>query len=214
MFRRMMAAALLTGMSVPASATAYIATVSGTVTDQFATMFTTPGATSPIKVGDTITATFTYLKAETPSEALALGFGKLGPHKATFSLAGYTWSSAGDFMDRLEPISFDPGPDPLAGYASIMDDAPGAGDLNVRGYDFEIGEFGYGLYTGPGFKGSFDKSTLAVWVNGSPVVRPAFSPAFAGAAPVPEPAAWALMISGFGLAGAAFRQRRAVLLRA
>lgn len=27
-------------------------------------------------------------------------------------------------------------------------------------------------------------------------------------APVPEPGAWALMISGFGLAGAAFRQRR------
>ncbi|MFZ5721626.1 MAG: PEPxxWA-CTERM sorting domain-containing protein [Pseudomonadota bacterium] len=30
-------------------------------------------------------------------------------------------------------------------------------------------------------------------------------------APIPEPGAWALMITGFGLAGAAFRQRRRVL---
>jgi microcystin-dependent protein len=31
-----------------------------------------------------------------------------------------------------------------------------------------------------------------------------------GAGAVPEPATWALMTAGFGLAGAAFRRRRAV----
>jgi hypothetical protein len=32
--------------------------------------------------------------------------------------------------------------------------------------------------------------------------------------PVPEPASWALMIAGFGLGGAALRQRRGVIARA
>jgi hypothetical protein len=31
-------------------------------------------------------------------------------------------------------------------------------------------------------------------------------------APVPEPASWALMIAGFGLAGAALRQRSKIAL--
>ena len=210
MFRRIVAAALLAGMSVPASAMTYLATVRGTMTEQFATMFTAPGATSPIKAGDTITATFTYLKIETAAEAMAAAMGKMGP-KVTFSLDGYTWTSAGDFMARLEPVSFDPGLDPLAGYVSAMDDAKGAGDLKVNGYAFEIGEFGYDLYTGPGFRGSFDKSTLAVWINGRQVVTPAErrTAAFAAfAAPVPEPTLWALMIGGFGLVGAALRRRR------
>ena len=37
---------------------------------------------------------------------------------------------------------------------------------------------------------------------------------FASAGAVPEPAAWALMISGFGLAGAALRRRRGALAQA
>jgi hypothetical protein len=88
-----------------------------------------------------------------------------------------------------------------------MDDAPGAGDLAVRGYAFEIGEFGYDLYQGWGYAGAFDLASLRIWTEGELIVGNIASEA----APVPEPAAWALMIAGFGLAGAALRRRRTVV---
>jgi hypothetical protein len=213
MFKYVVAAAGLAAASAPAGAMTYMATVKGTVQSTFDTAFTAPGATSPIKVGDTITATFTYMNIETAAEAFAASFGKMGPKNVTFSLDGYRWTSAGDFGASMVPVDFDAGLDPLAKYYSTMDDAKGAGDLRVNGYKFEIGEFGYELYTGPGFKGQFDKSTLAVWINGRQVVSPTASkpveiaPNFA-VIPVPEPAAWAMMIAGFGLAGSALRQRK------
>ena len=214
MFRGVIAAALLAGTAFPASAMTYVAQVQGVVTSQFDTGFTAPGATSPIKIGDTITATFTYMKVETVAEALAAQFGAMGPKKVTYHMGDYTWTSAGDFGASLEPVSFEANRDPVAGYYSTMDDAPGAGDLHVDGYAFQIGEFGYGLYSGPGFNGKFDAKTLAVWVNGSQVVfptasRPSFETAVAPA-PVPEPMSWALMIGGFGMAGAALRIRKPV----
>lgn len=226
MLRGVFAAALLAGISVPASAMTYVATVKGTVTSQFDTAVMTPGATSPIKVGDTITATFTWLKVETVAEALAARFGSLGPKKVTFGLDGFTWTSAGDFGAGIAPVDFDAGLDPLAAYYSTMDDARGGGDLRVDGYAFNIADFGYDLYTGPGFKGSFDKSTLAVWVDGRQIVSPYVSApkldfsapklAFSNvtASPAPEPVTWALMILGFTLAGAAVRVRKPALAAA
>lgn len=215
MFRGVLAAALLLG-SAPVAAETYYASVTGVVTSELDTGFTAPGATSSIKVGDTITATFSYMTPGSVGEALALGLGWVGPKKATFRLGDFTWSSAGDFGTSLEPVSFEAGPDPLATYYSTMDDAPGGGDLHVDGYDFEIGEFGYGLYTGPGFKGSFDPSTLVAYLNGQRLPSPyTFSQtAYAVSAPVPEPAAWALMIAGFGLAGATMRTRKTVPVHA
>jgi hypothetical protein len=205
--------AIVLAVAAPASAETYFATVKGVVSSEVDTGFTAPGATSPIRVGDTITATFSYNTNASVGEALARSFGMVGAKKATFRLAGFTWSSAGDFGAGFEPVSFDAGPDPLANYYSTMDDAPGGGDLRVQGYDFEVGEFGYGLYTGPGFKGSFDPSTLTVYFNGklmapiAPAVEQLTSPA-------PEPATWAMMIAGFGLAGAALRSRRTAPLAA
>ena len=215
MFRGVIAAALLAGISVPASAMTYVAQVKGVVTSTFDTGLTDPAATSPIRVGDTITATFTYMEVETVAEALAARFGSIGPKKVTYQLAGFTWTSAGDFGTDLEPISFDAGRDPVSGYHSTMDDARGTGDLQVNGYDFQIGEFGYAPYFGPGFKGNFDASTLSVWVNGRQIVapsnsRPAFAPPSNVTAPVPEPMTWAMMIAGFGLAGTALRTRKQV----
>jgi len=215
MFRGMIAAALLAGVSVPASAMTYVAQVKGVVTSQFDTGLTAPGATSSIKVGDTITATFTYMEAETVGEALSARFGMATPKKVTYQLGGYTWTSAGDFGTGLEPISFDAGNDPVSNYYSTMDDAHGAGDLHVDGYAFQIGEFGYDLYEGPGFNGTFDAKTLAVWVNGRQIVSPtASTPNFiqpeTPAAPVPEPMTWALLIAGFGMAGTAVRARKPV----
>ena len=107
MFRGVIAAALLAGISVPASAMTYIAQVKGVVTSQFDTGFTEAGVTSPIKVGDTITATFTYMEVETVAEALAARFGRIGPKKVTYQLDGFTWTSDGDFGSDLEPISFE-----------------------------------------------------------------------------------------------------------
>ncbi|MFD1611895.1 PEPxxWA-CTERM sorting domain-containing protein [Sphingomonas tabacisoli] len=214
MFKRFVAAAVLAGVSFPAGAMTYMATVKGVVDSTFDTAVTAPGATSRIEQGDTITATFTFMKIETLAEALAASFGNLGSKKVDFRLDGYTWTSAGDFGASIMPVDFDAGLDPLANYYSTMDDAKGAGDLRVNGYTFEIGEFGYDLYTGPGFKGHFDQSTLAVWVNGRQVVSPTamktidINPSLVAAPPVPEPAVWAMMIAGFGLAGTALRTRK------
>ena len=213
MFRGVIASVLLAGVAVPASAMTYVAQVKGVVTSQFDTGLTAPGATSPIKVGDTITATFTYMEVETVAEALAARFGVMGPKKVTYTLGGYTWTSNGDFGTGLEPISFDAGRDPVSNYYSTMDDATGGGDLHVDGYAFQIGEFGYDVYEGPGFNGTFDSSTLAVWVNGRQLVLPTATAPNLGVpavSPAPEPTTWALLIAGFGLAGTALRIRKPV----
>ncbi|MBO9574743.1 MAG: PEPxxWA-CTERM sorting domain-containing protein [Sphingobium sp.] len=50
--------------------------------------------------------------------------------------------------------------------------------------------------------------------NGAAVGSPVYTLGTVGVAaqaPVPEPAAWALMIGGFALGGAAMRQRRAAV---
>ena len=205
MFRGVLGVSLLLA-AAPAVASTYVATVRGVVTSQFDTIFTAPGATSPIKVGDTITATFSSMTADSVGSALAMSFGEIGTKKVTFELGGFTWTSAGDFGASFEPIDFAAGADPLATYYSTMDDAPGGGDLHVDGYAFEIGEFGYDLYTGPGFKGVFDRSTLLVYDNGTRL--PASDGPQEAILPVPEPATWAMMIAGFGIAGAALRTRR------
>ena len=215
MLRGVFVTVLLAGISVPASAMTYVAKVKGVVTSQFKTALTTPGVTSPIKVGDTITATFTSMQVETVAEALTARFGMMGPQKVVYQLGGYTWTSAGDFDASIEPVRFQAGRDPVASYYSTMDNARGAGDLHVDGYSFEIADFGYDPYFGPGFKGNFDARTLAVWVNGSQIVFPTASsrpelPSDTVGAPVPEPMTWALMLAGFGFAGTALRVRKPV----
>ena len=201
--RKLMLGAALLGLAAPAGATTWFATMNGTVTSEFATVFTEPGATSPIKVGDTITATFSYNSGASIGEMLARG---LGANLATFKLGGFTWTSRGDFLGDIAPPDF-AAADPFAGYEVTTDDAPGGGDLHVQGYAFEIGEFGYDLYTGLGFSGTFDPRTLVVMTDG---VRswPDVSNTVP-TAPVPEPATWAMMIGGFGLAGTALRRRKA-----
>ena len=254
MFRGVLGAVLLLG-AAPVCAETYFATVRGVVTSTMDTGFMTPGATSPIKVGDTITATFSYMTGDSAGTALGRSFGKVGVPLVTFKVGGFTWSEAGDFGTGFEPLSFDAGSDPLKGFYSTMDDAPGGGDLHVDGYAFEIGEFGYDLYTGPGFKGTFDPTTTVAYrdfvrlaapaaeatptalTSPTPVVELATMAEAAplaettplaplatvvrarravdlgsfdvvNTAPAPEPATWAMMIAGFGLAGGALRSRR------
>lgn len=182
----------------PASAATMIVLVDGVVTEQYATLDTLPGATSPIQVGDTITARFSYTTGDSIGEMLARSFSMIGANLGTFTLDGYKWSSMGDFLGDIAPPQLAAGEDPLAHYYSTMDDAPGAGDLRIRGYGFDIGEFGYGLYQGPGFRGTFDKDSVRIYRDGEMIQ-----------APVPELTTWAQIIAGFVLVGTAFRRRRA-----
>lgn len=181
-----------------AQAATWVATITGTVTDQFATIFTTTGTTSPIKVGDTITATFRYSDNETVSESLSGRFKMLGGNKATFSVAGLSWSSDNDFLADLDPPRFAAGADPLSDYFSTMSHVSGGPDLRIRRYRFEIGEFGYNdPYSGPGFSGTFDPASLRI-----------NEASLASLAPVPEATIWAQLIAGFTIIGTAIRQRQ------
>ena len=212
MYRGLLGVVLLAG-AMPASAETYYATVKGTVTEQIMTAFTAADATSPVKVGDTITATFSRTIPDTVGTMLGMHWGRAAAPEVTFRIGDLVWTSAGDFGSSFEPVSFDAGPDPLATYYSTMDDAPGGGDLHVDGYTFEIGEFGYDLYTGPGFKGVFDPSTLEAYRDGFRLASPYGQSEHFAVLPVPEAASWAMMIAGFGLAGAAIRRRRVPALR-
>ncbi|HEV2568203.1 PEPxxWA-CTERM sorting domain-containing protein [Sphingomonas sp.] len=209
--RKTILALALLGSSVSAHAAVYTGEITGTVTSSFATAFTAPGATGDIKVGDTITARFTFAKSEASGGPAGWMAGSLLASMMTdeisFELAGHRWTSRGDFLDGMVPLAFGPIDDPLNGFSLTTDDAPGAGDLQVQGYAFEIGEFGYHLYQGLGYAGSFDRNTLKLWSKNQLIAGPDLSTDIAPA-PVPEPASWALMIAGFGLAGSALRSTR------
>jgi hypothetical protein len=202
-------ALMLVGSSGSAQAAIYMGEITGTVSSSFATPFTAADAKADIKLGDTITARFAYALPDAQAGGLlaaALGrnLAAMMTNQVSFELAGHRWSSRGSFLNGLVPPSFGPAGDPFRGLALTMDDAPGAGDLEVTGYRFEIGEFGYGLYQGYGYAGAFDLATLKLSNDGAqPIVATPSS-----LSPIPEPAAWALMIAGFGLAGMAARQRR------
>jgi hypothetical protein len=185
--------------SSAANAATWIATLTGQVTEQFVTALTAPGVTSPIKVGDTVTATFRYNDAGTVSEALAVRFGMAGANKAVFSVAGLSWSSDQDFLQGQPAPQFAPGADPLRDYYSTMSGLHDGGDLRIRRYAFEIRDFGYGeLYVGPGFRGTFDPATLKTVEDVS----------VASLAAVPEATVWAQLIAGFAIVGTAIRQRQ------
>ncbi len=207
--RKAFLAAALMGVSGSAHAVTYVGEMTGTVTSRFATIFTAEDVGSDIKVGDTITARFSFAGGDMLGGPLAAMLGRSlaerMTNQASFELAGHRWTSRGDFLAGLVTPRFGTAADPFAPLSLTMDDAPGAGDLAVAGYAFEIGEFGYDLYQGYGYAGLFDRNSLKLWADGEAMFDR--TPA-AESLPVPEPATWALMIAGFGLAGAALRSRR------
>lgn len=184
--------------STSANAATYFATVTGVVTEKTTAWFTDPAVTSPIKVGDTITATFRYTANQSVAETLAGQFGMFGMNRTVFTLGGFTWTSEDDHLYGLVAPSFQAGVHPLTNFISVMEGSSKGGDLRVRGFTFDIGEYGYGFYQGPAFRGTFDPASLV-----STEEQPA------GLAPVPELTLWAQMIAGFGVIGTALRQRRA-----
>lgn len=214
--RKTILALALLGSSVSAGAVTIVGEIQGAVTSSFATEFTKAGAPADIKVGDTITARFSYVRADPSggSAGFAAGnlLGAMITDQISFELAGYRWTSRGDFLDGMVPLAFGAPEDPLANFYLTTDDAPGAGDLRVQGYAFEIGEFGYGLYQGFGYAGSFDRSTLKFSTDGKAPPKEQLSAPVAlqpdAVTAVPEPASWAMMIGGFGLIGATLRSAR------
>jgi hypothetical protein len=82
-------------------------------------------------------------------------------------------------------------------YTWVLDGISGPGDLKARG---GMAKFGNPLAGGSGYAGSFYGSSF-------PEHDMTFNTKVLTGA-VPEPASWALLIAGFGLAGAAQRRRR------
>lgn len=112
---------------------------------------------------------------------------------------------------------------------------PAAFDLGEFLFEFASGDTLFGTYSGQvtfnapglfdvsqthvvtggtgvfaGASGSFFSSGQIVFAGGPPQVTQSFSGVL-DAPGIPEPASWALMIGGFGLAGTALRRRRAPL---
>lgn len=212
--RKAILAALLLGASGSAQAVTYVGELQGTVTSQFATIFTTGDAKADIQVGDTITARFSFVRNESAiggplSWMLGTSLAQMMTNEASFELAGHRWTSQGDFLAGWLTPQFGTPEDPFAPLFLTMDDAPGAGDLAVTGYAFEIGEFGYDLYRGFGYAGAFDRNSLQLWADGVQIVGQIEAPVSPPTViAVPEPMTWALMITGFGLAGTALRRKR------
>lgn len=190
-----------------ANAATYFARIDGVVTSKFETPFTLPGAASPISVGDRMTAVFSYSDSmaggpgSNVGRSLMQSLAHVSTSLATFTIGDFTWTSRGDFLGVENPLLNRPGTDPLDGYYSTMDDAKGGGDLDIANYTFEIGEFGYDLYQGYGYRGVFDRASLAM---GTGAQRPQTFQTNA----VPESATWMLMITGFAIAGAGLRSRQ------
>jgi len=75
--------------------------------------------------------------------------------------------------------------------------------ISYNGLAFDSFTFAYTNAAGSPFTGGGNANTGLIEIVDNVTYA-------AGGGAVPEPAAWALMISGFGLAGAALRRRRSV----
>lgn len=194
-------------VATQAGAVSYLGQVEGVVTSRFDTYFTRADASATIAVGDRILATFSYDNGNAGNGTVPVGqsmlrsLSQVATHLVTFRIGNHLWTSRGDFLGAQNPTIADWGSDPLRDYYSTMDDAPGAGDLHVEGYAFEIGEFGYDLYEGYGYRGVFDPASIRLSLGDTATVGNA-------AAPVPEKATWVMMILGFGMLGGGLRVRR------
>jgi hypothetical protein len=139
------------------------------------------------------------------------------------------WSSGGSLLRNV--TIFDGTGDPSNGeltatnfrYRDVTPLLLTAGATYVLGATYASSRDAY-HFNGPGAFASIDQITVIGGVqqnggfafpgrpiaNSTLIVGPNFRIAGDAVAPVPEPAAWGLMIAGFGGAGMALRRRRAV----
>jgi hypothetical protein len=195
--------------AAPAQAATVTIDMSGTLTSKFDGGFTETQA-SPIGIGDSITAHLVFNDAYRGTAGGSTAFDLRTYGGSMLIQSGpFSWTGTGDFLDGFPLIDCDAGtPGDCFGIARPMarfvGDAfiglfteadsnayPQTPDIVVNGFAFTFGEYGYDLYNGPNFSGAFDPESVRITVT-----------------PVPEPASWAMMIAGFGLAGAALQRRK------
>lgn len=154
--------------------------------------------------------------------AYVYAWGKAGPLGAAL-YASDARSFDGTVGEAFEALHFDVGALDLRKgqrYVAFLTTA-GLTQPAARGSSWmpTAGSFGSDAYAGGDFVytnagDSLDAITRAPWddvqgLYGDVQFKAAFSPGVTAGAGVPEPAAWAMLIGGFGLAGGTLRRRRA-----
>lgn len=152
--------------------------------------------------------------AALPANATVLNFSLSGSRNATFQLDSNPtpdFSSTSVFGDQIQFSNVSGTFGGVAGVAPSIGFGSGLfASLNINGTSLGFTQFAgpalfSGTYLAPIFApGVFQLTSI---VSGSSVLT--ISEARAGG--VPEPATWALMITGFGLSGLVLRRRRGAL---
>jgi hypothetical protein len=135
-------------------------------------------------------------------------------------LNSLTLTIGSDSVVGLEPTVFYTNPPfGVGGFNSLHPSAP-FGILTVLGFSFAspnsydaIGNFGPAAIAGSGSQtgpGPFAYATNAGLAYFQSVTIDSFEAALSSTPSVPEPASWAMMIAGFGIAGAALRRKTVV----
>jgi len=128
-----------------------------------------------------------------------------------FDIVGVTGTVDGNAVDTLYPNPNSPSPDSTQFDHYIFDNQFGPGArISENGILIGSGSMLYNIgYLGPNdtFPDYYILSS-AVGAPGSSILG---SFGHASLAAVPEPASWAMMLTGFGLAGMAMRRRRATV---
>jgi hypothetical protein len=232
MLKMMTVGAAALAMAAPAAAAPATVTVTGTVMSGFDPVGTF-GAAGANLAGQAFSAVFT-IEAKPASTALgtdssAYLFGRdaASPLSAALTIGSATYNFAGSFsgLARASDAAGQGGTDLLYYMVEDTDPAllPPDNTLFYVGFDTLRDVIGQATY------GAADVAGLSLADNAKGQVRIANRDAATGrygastfadlavtsiraqmAAPVPEPATWAMMVTGFAMAGVALRRRRRV----
>lgn len=170
----------------PASAAIVTVTLTGTIAAKGSSSLTTTSE-SPLKVGDTVNATIRFNDAFEWSPEQ-----ERDPHLSLLVEAGpFSWREHNTFNWNDLDFYYAYADGNFGGMIFEADNDPGDThpDIKLTGFAFALGDFGYLLYEGPTFQGSFDQSSVGITT-----------------APLPEPSTWAMMLLGFGGVGTAIRR--------
>ncbi|MDZ4375723.1 MAG: PEPxxWA-CTERM sorting domain-containing protein [Phenylobacterium sp.] len=150
-----------------------------------------------------------------PAHAVLLDFSLTGSREATFQLDSNPGTpdifSTSAFGDQIRFNDVEGTFGGIDGAASIGFGSGLFAALNINGTSLGFTQFaGPALFSGSASAPMFSTGVfqLTSLVSGASTLT--ISEAAAGPGAIPEPGAWALMITGFGLTGAALRGRRRV----